>query len=49
MLNGTLDGTMVWELLKPTTARNSETEAKVRMMVNEFAGRDAQSVVGSEG
>jgi hypothetical protein len=24
---------MVWDVPKPTTARNSETEAKVRMMV----------------
>ena len=35
VLNGTLDGTMVWELLKPTTARNSEMETKVRMMLCE--------------
>jgi len=40
VLSGTLDGAMFWELLKPTTAKTSETEAKVRMM-NEYAGRDA--------
>ena len=52
VLSGTLDGAMVWELPKPTTARSSAREAKVGMMLYdstkkgfryEFAGRDAQS------
>jgi len=33
-LSGTLDGAMVWDVLKPTTAKNSEREAKVRMMLD---------------